>query len=137
MAELTLLERIQALEEKTVSTGKTPVEIEKRSIVVHLNKLLNTDRGSSRIDPDLGMPNMSDFSADAVNVMMEKMTTSIVTLVSRFEKRLSKVKVKMESDKSSALSIYFTLEGTPSRHGNVPVLFKALVKPGVRIVLTQ
>ncbi len=93
MAELTLLERIQALEEKTVSTGKTPVEIEKRSIVVHLNKLLNTDRGSSRIDPDLGMPNMSDFSADAVNVMMEKMTTSIVTLVSRFEKRLSKVKV--------------------------------------------
>ncbi len=137
MAELTLLERIQALEEKTVSTGKTPVEIEKRSIVVHLNKLLNTDRGSSRIDPDLGMPNMSDFSADAVNVMMEKMTTSIVTLVSRFEKRLSKVKVKMESDKSSALSIYFTLEGTLSRHGNVPVLFKALVKPGGRIVLTQ
>ena len=137
MAELTLLERIQALEEKKNTTGKTPVEIETRSILVHLNKLLNTNKGSTRIDLELGMPNMSDYSSDGITVMMEKMTKSIVMLVSRFEKRLSKVKVKMESDKSNVLSIHFSLEGNLSRHGDVPVLFKATIKPGGRIIITQ
>ncbi|MCK5098427.1 MAG: type VI secretion system baseplate subunit TssE [Desulfobacteraceae bacterium] len=137
MFELTLLERIKALESKQTRAGKNPVEVETRSIVIHLNKLLNTNRGSVLIARDFGMPDMTAFSSEGIAGTMEKIAKAVIELVRKYEKRLSKIKVKIESDKSDVLSIFFTLEGVLSRHDNVPVFFQATVKPGGRITITR
>jgi type VI secretion system protein len=137
MFELTLLERIKALESKKNNAGETPVEVETRSIMVHLNKLLNTNKGSVRIALDLGMPSLTAFSSDGISGTMEKIVKAVIELVKNYEKRLSEVKVKIESDKSSVLSIHFTIEGALSRQGNVPVFYIATVKPSGSIVITQ
>ena len=137
MFELTLLERIEDLESKKNRIGKNPVEIETQSILIHLNKLLNTNKGSVQIAHDLGMPSMTAFSSDGIAGTMEKIAKAVIELVKNYEKRLSKVKVKIESDKSNVLSIYFTLEGILSRHDNVPVFFEAIVKPSGRISVTR
>ncbi len=137
MFELTLLERIQALEAKKKMIGKNPVEVETQSILTHLNKLLNTNRGSVEIGHDLGMPDMTAFSSDGIAGTMEKIAKSVVELVNKFEKRLSKIRVKIESDKSDVLAIHFTLEGVLSRQENVPIFFEATVKPGGKIIVTR
>lgn len=137
MFELTLLERIDELESKQNRIGKNPVEIETRSIMVHLNKLLNTNRGSVQISDNYGMPDMSTFSSDGIAGTMEKIAKSVVEVIRNYEKRLSRVKIKIESDKSDVLSIFFTLEGVLSNHGNAPVFFQARVRPGGKIILTR
>lgn len=137
MFEQTLLERIKVLESNKTRAGENPVEVETRSIMIHLNKLLNTNRGSVLIAHDLGMPDMTAFSSDGIAGTMEKIVKAVIELVNKYEKRLSKIKVKIESDKSDVLSIFFTLEGVLSRHGKVPVLFQAIVKPGGRIIITR
>ncbi len=137
MFELTLLERIKELESKKSRAWKNPVDIETRSVMIHLNKLLNTNRGSVPIDDYYGMPDMTSFSSEGIAGTMEKIAKAVIELIKKFEKRLSKIKVKIESDKSDVLAIYFTLEGVLSRHGNSSVFFQATVKPGGKIVLTR
>lgn len=137
MPQLTLLERVDALETRIDTSGKTPAEIEIRSILTNLGKLLNTCSGNARIDLDLGMPNLTEYSEDSITVMMEKINKSIVRLVSRYERRLSRVTVKTQADQSNVLGVYFTLEGVLPRHGEMPVFFRGTVKPGGRITITS
>ena len=64
MHEMTLLERIEALDSKTADNADINlVDVEIQSIMGHLRKLLNTDRGSVQIDPEYGLPDMTVFSS--------------------------------------------------------------------------
>ncbi len=130
MFELTLLERIEDLESNKSNAGKTPVEIETQSVLTNLIKILNTNRGSVQIAHDFGMPDMTAYSSDGITATMEKIGKAVLELVKKYEKRLSKVKVAIEPGKSDVLAIHFTLEGMLARHGNVPVFFQSMVKPG-------
>ena len=135
MYELTLLERIQELEKEKKADGPapTPAEVEMQSIMTHLSKLLNTNRGSVQIDPDYGMPEMSTFSHSGLDETMKNIQSAMQQLVRRYEKRLSRVKINIEPDKSDVLTIHFSLEAVLARHEDVPVFFHSLVKPGGRV----
>lgn len=134
MYELTLLERIQALEQKKErDADENPMEIEMRSIMSHLRKLLNTNKGSVQIDPEYGMPDMTVFSGAGLDETMKGIKNAIQTVVKKYEKRLAKVNINIEPDKTDVLTIHFSLEGVLTRHDNVPVLFRSFVKPGGRV----
>ena len=134
MYEQTLLERIEALEnKKEEAADENPLEIEMSSIMTHLRKLLNTNKGSVLIDPEYGMPDMTVFSGDGLDETMSGIRDAIQDVVSRYEQRLSKVKIHIEPDQSDVLTIHFNLEAILSRHENVPVFFHSLVKPGGQV----
>jgi type VI secretion system protein len=133
MNELTMLERIEALESKKSGIKENPVDIEKRSVMKHLRKLLNTSKGSVQIAPDLGMPDMTSFSGDGLSETILEIEKAVLEVVKKYEKRLSNVKVTVETDKTDVLIIHFSLEGVLSRHENVPVLFRTFMKPGGNI----
>ncbi len=138
MYEQTLLERIEALESKKEDVAdENPLEVEIRSIMTHLRKLLNTNRGSVPIDPEYGMPDMTVFSGDGLDETMAGIRDAIQDVVRRYEKRLSKVKIHIEADHSDVLTIHFSLEAMLSRHENVPVFFHSLVKPGGRVDINK
>jgi len=138
MYELTLLERIQALEQKKDEDAEeNPVEVELRSIMGHLRKLLNTNKGSVQIDPDYGMPDMTIFSGAGLDETMRGIRTAIQEVVRTYEKRLSKVKINIEPDKTDVLTIHFSLEGVLTRHDNVPVMFRSFVNPGGKISIEK
>lgn len=138
MYELTLLERIQALESPGDVYGEENlVDIEMASIMTHLKKLLNTNKGSVQIDPDYGMPDMTVFSGSGLDETMERIKQSILAVVKKYEKRLSQVKIHMEPDKTDVLTIHFNLEAVLTRHDTVPVFFRSLVKPGGRITIKK
>ncbi len=138
MYELTLLERIEALEaDRQDESEKNPVEIETQSIMSHLKRLLNTNQGSVQIDPEYGMPDMTVFSGAGIDETMERIQKAIQAVVRKYEKRLSNVKVNIEPDNRDVLTIRFSLEAVLARHDNVPVYLHSLVKPGGKISIRR
>ena len=130
MPELTLLERIEALESEEKETEETLAEKEIRSIIGHLRKLLNSNKGSVQIADDYGMPDMTVFAGGGISETMEKIEKAVLEVVRKYEKRLSKIKVKIESNETDVLNINFRLEGVLTRHENTPVFLETSVQPG-------
>lgn len=133
MYELTLLERIESLESEEKEIEETSAEKEMRSIITHLRKLLNTNKGSVEIADDYGMPDMTVFAGGGISETMEKIEKAVLEVVRKYEKRLSKVKVRIESNENDVLNINFKLEGVLTRYENMPVFLETSVHPGGRI----
>ncbi|MCF6249102.1 MAG: type VI secretion system baseplate subunit TssE [Desulfobacula sp.] len=137
MHELTLLERIESLESEEKETDETSSEKEMRSIITHLRKLLNTNKGSVEIAQDYGIPDMTVFSGGGISETMEEIEKAILEVVKKYEKRLSNVNVKIESSKDDVLNIKFRLEGVLARQENRPVFLESSVQPGGRISIQR
>ena len=137
MHELTLLERIEFLESEEEESDETSAQKEMRSIITHLRKLLNTNKGSVEIAQDFGIPDMTVFSGGGISETMEKIEKAVLEVVKKYEKRLSKVKVKIESNKDDVLNIKFRLEGVMARQENRPVFLESSVQPGGKIRINR
>ncbi|WP_299983403.1 type VI secretion system baseplate subunit TssE [Desulfobacula sp.] len=137
MYELTLLERIESLESEEKEIEETSAEKEMRSIITHLRKLLNTNKGSVEIAQDYGMPDMTVFAGGGVTETIEKIEKAVLEVIRKYEKRLSKVKVKIESNKGDVLNIKFKLESVLARQENRPVFLETSVQPGGKININR
>ncbi|MCP3941798.1 MAG: type VI secretion system baseplate subunit TssE [Desulfobacteraceae bacterium] len=138
MYELTLLERIEALESvRKEPLGENSIDIALGSIMAHLRKLLNTNMGSVQIASDYGMPDMIGFSDDSLSDTIEKVEKAVLATVKKYEKRLSQVKIKIKTDETAVLNIHFSLEGVLARQENVPVFFESVVQTGGRISIKK
>ena len=133
MHEFTLLERIESLESEEKEFEENSAGKEIRSIISHLRKLLNTNKGSVRIAEDFGMPDMTVFSGGGISETMGKIEKAVLETVRKYEKRLSKVKVKIESNKEDILRIKFRIEGFLARQDNIPVFLESSVQPEGKI----
>ncbi len=137
MHELTLLERIESLELEETQIEETSAEKEMRSIIRHLRKLLNTNKGSVQIAQDFGIPDMTVFSGGGRSETMGKIEKAVLDVVKKYEKRLSKINVKIESSKDDVLNIKFRLEGVLARHENMPVFLESSVQPGGKVKIQK
>ncbi|MFO7752653.1 MAG: type VI secretion system baseplate subunit TssE [Desulfobacteraceae bacterium] len=133
MYEKTLLERIESLESGIGESGENSSEIEIRSVMNYVRKILNTNRGSVMISDDFGMPDMTVFSGGGVSDTMERIEKSILETVTKYEKRLSDVKVMVDTEQNDVLSIHLSMEGVLTRQKNAPVFFESVVKPGGKV----
>ena len=133
MYEQTLLERIASLESKQDDREKTSAEKEIISVINHLRKLLNTNKGSVLIAHDYGMPDTTVFMGGGFLETADKIQRAINETVVKYEKRLSHVKIKIESNEDDVLSVHFSLEGVLSRQDNVPVFLESYLQPSGRI----
>lgn len=130
MLELTLLERIASLESEEKQMEENSAEKEMRSIIGHLRKLLNTNKGSVQIAEDYGMPDMTVFAGAGISETKESIEKAVLEVVKKYEKRLLKVKIKIESNENDVLNINFRLEGVLTRHEDTPVFLETSVQPG-------
>ncbi|OGQ89787.1 MAG: hypothetical protein A2464_11520 [Deltaproteobacteria bacterium RIFOXYC2_FULL_48_10] len=137
MYELTMLERIAALESEERETEDNRVEKEMQSIITHLRKLLNTNKGSVEIAEDYGMPDMTVFAGGGISETMEQIEKAVLEVVRKYEKRLSRVKVKIAPNETDVLNINFRLEGVLTRHENTPVFLETSVQPGSPIKIKR
>ncbi|MAK55328.1 MAG: type VI secretion system baseplate subunit TssE [Pusillimonas sp.] len=111
MYKIRLLERLSALEEPLLVAGR-PVDRQLRdSIVVHLRKLLNTRAGSVPIDPNYGMPDMSNIAGSFAMGTTESLSESIIRQVARYEKRLLQPKITVEEETREVITLRFELSG--------------------------
>ncbi|SLM32869.1 putative Type VI secretion system lysozyme-related protein [Desulfamplus magnetovallimortis] len=133
MYEQTLLERIASLESRKDIAEETSAEKEIKSVILHLRKLLNTNRGSVLIADDYGMPDITRFMGGGFLETAGRIEKAIHETVEKYEKRLSDLKIKIESSEEDVLSIHFSLEGVLSRQENVPVFLESFLQPNGRI----
>jgi type VI secretion system protein len=111
MSRITLLERLSALEEPRLIAGRTPDRQLRESIVDHLNRLLNTRAGSVPVDPDYGMPDMSNIAGSFAVGTAESVSEAMLRQIARYEPRLRSPRMNVEEENRDVITLRFELAG--------------------------
>ncbi len=111
MRELRLLERIAALETGQIQTQATRAQVLVVSIREHLQRILNTRRGSVPLDPEFGVPDFTNLAGSFSSGSTREIIDSITRMIERNEPRLKAPKVQVSEQGSEVLSLSFSLEG--------------------------
>lgn len=111
MRELRLLERIAALETGQIQTQATRAQVLVVSIREHLQRILNTRRGSVPLDPEFGVPDFTNLAGSFSSGSTREIIDSITRMIERYEPRLKAPKVQVSEQGSEVLSLSFSLEG--------------------------
>jgi type VI secretion system protein len=135
MLQERLLERIRHLELNPEHRGLTDPNRIINSIMLHLQKILNTRQGSAPIDDDYGVPDFTDLAATFSSESVRDLARSIKNVINKYEPRLSNVQIEAEPYGTEALELRFKIEGKLSMDKNVevPVAFETVVDPDGRI----
>jgi type VI secretion system protein len=97
------------------------------SIILHLQKLLNTRQGSVQISPEYGVPDMNSVHDESIAETGRRMEQVLTRVIERFEPRLSNVRIKMERKEGILLELTFKLEASLSRQPDIPVIFETVI----------
>lgn len=111
MSKIRLLERLSALEDPHLQAGRPPDRQLRDSIVEHLRKLLNTRAGSVPIDPNYGMPDMSNIAGSFALGTTESLSEAIIRQVARYEGRLRQPRITVEEETRDVITLRFELSG--------------------------
>lgn len=131
MHEDSLLERIRRLERGYSARGMRDLSRGIRSVIEHLQRMLNTRQGSVLIADDYGMPDFTNFSGNDLAATAEDMERIISRMIEKYEPRLQKVRVHFDPKQDDAYNLRFKLEADmidPSnRDKAIPVVFETIV----------
>lgn len=136
MAEERLLERIYNLESPEFKVG-TSVSRAISSVLKHLKLMLNTRKGSVLLDPNFGIPDLTNFPSESMENMGKKMATEIENFIIKYEPRLTKVKVIYEPNPTKELSLHFRLEAFLKEKGNIPITFETWIDPNGQVKISE
>lgn len=124
----TLLER---LADPGPEASRTVSEDSRRladSILRHLQRMLNTRQGATPIQPEYGMPDITDC-AESLPEALGGVRRLIKSSLEQFEPRLDRVKVT-NLPSPDDLSLHFAISGEMQSGGErVPVFFNTKVSP--------
>ncbi len=125
----TLLERLRRLEKSTVSRGTQDLSLGVRSVMKHLEKMLNTRQGSAPIADDYGMPDMTNFPGEDLTAAADELQEIIKKVIHKYEPRLEKVHILFEPRPGETSLLRFKLEGstTDDRSGSLPVVLETVI----------
>lgn len=111
MNKIRLLERFSALEDPRQFAARSADRQLRDSIVVYLSKLLNTRAGSVPVDPNYGMPDMSNIAGSFALGTTESLSEAIIRQVVRYEKRLQNPRISVEEETREVITLRFELIG--------------------------
>jgi type VI secretion system protein len=126
--DLTLLERVYAMEKGEKNLGTHDNARLYRSLIRHLRALLNTRRGSVPIAPDYGIADMTDLGSSFTEESAEDLKTDLERLVERFEPRLHDVKAQYTPMPDMPLAAVFSLDASiRTESGVMPLRFQTIL----------
>lgn len=137
MREERLLERIHNKEvDPDRREGNDPAR-QVRSVLRHVQRILNTKQGSVLIAEDYGMPDFTDlpgaFSTEATHEV-EKILRGVIQ---KYEPRLAKVRITFDPQKDDVLSLRFKVQAQLAREGGESVTFETVVDAGGKITVRE
>ena len=129
MIEESLLERIRHLEEMPTVRGTRDLSLGVRSVMNHLQKMLNTRQGSVPIADDYGMPDLTNFPGEDLTAAADELQQIIKKVIQKYEPRLEKVEILFEPRPGDTSLLRFKLEGAVGndRSGFIPVVLETVV----------
>jgi type VI secretion system protein len=123
-----LLERIKNLEEHSGQVISSNASREISSISLHLQKLLNTHQGGVLIGEDYGVPDLTNLPGEGITDAGRRIERIITNVIRKYERRLSNVRIIMESRENDLLTLRFKLEATLAQDKSIPVIFETVVR---------
>jgi type VI secretion system protein len=129
MIEEALLERIRHLEKAPAARGARDLSLGVRSVMNHLEKMLNTRQGSVPIADDYGMPDLTNFPGEDLTAAADELQQVIEKVIRKYEPRLEKVAIVFEPRPGETSLLRFKLEGATGdeRNGSIPVVLETVV----------
>lgn len=127
MAGKRLLERIRDLEKGADREQAEDVGAEVRSILNHIQCVLNTRQGTAMIADDYGIPDLFYSQGGSSNDMARNIERELTAVLGKYEPRMSNVRVSLVPLSGEALKMHFTISGTLARDASVPVQFSTVV----------
>ena len=112
MREDRLLERISRWEDADERRNLASADILLESIIKHLQRILNTRKGSVPIDPEFGVPDFTNLASNYTSNLNVDIERDIRTLLQRYEPRLKSPRLRVLEDRPDVLSLSFELLGS-------------------------
>ncbi len=98
MREKRLLERITSLQVETDRTHLTQAQVLTQSIVQHLQRILNTRRGSVPIDAEFGVPDFTNLAGSFATGETTQIIENMTRMIARYEPRLKSPRILVAED---------------------------------------
>ncbi|MBI3871720.1 MAG: type VI secretion system baseplate subunit TssE [candidate division Zixibacteria bacterium] len=122
-SERTLLERLDNPDPPGGQHLRLDVNRLKRSVLTHVQRMLNCRQGLAPAQPDYGIPDLNEFMfayPDSIGPMRQAIEQSI----EKYEPRLSHVKAEWIADEENPLNIRFEITARlVAEDSNIPVSF--------------
>ncbi len=130
----TLLERLADPDPERQRTVREDPRRVVDSVMRNLQKLLNTRQGEALIQPDYGMPDITEC-AEGSPETLDRVCRAIKTTVEKFEPRLHRVRVT-HLPTGNDLNLHFGITGQiVTEREQIPVYFNTTVNPSGNAVI--
>jgi type VI secretion system protein len=111
LKEKRLLERITMLQADTGRSHLAQAEVLTQSIVQHLQRILNTRRGSVPIDAEFGVPDFTNLAGSFATGETTQIIENMTRMIARYEPRLKSPRILVAEGSVEVLTLSFTLDG--------------------------
>jgi len=137
MSDERLLEHIQNVESNPDSRVERDISRKVRSIINHLQNMLNTRQGSVMIADDYGIPDITNTHGEGINEMTNRIENSLQKAIEKYEPRLNNVRVQLLSKKEDVLVLRFKLEAVLVADNSTPVVLETVISPDGKVDVTD
>lgn len=133
-----LLERLREMDQHPDWRGESDPQTIVVSVLEHLGKILNTRQGSTPIAMDLGMPDFTSLAGSLTADSLPEMEQTLTEVITKYEPRLSDVKVDFEPQAGTSFMIGFKLAAKVRVENNeMPVVFETLLNSDGHITVME
>lgn len=132
MPEERLLERLRSLEQEPVRRGSADQGRLKRSLLSHLQRILNTRQGNVAIANDYGVPDFIDF-LQGMPESVSEIERNIKRAIDKYEPRLSGASVTYVPDEDDVLMLRFQIAAKLSADDGRKILFTTVIDADGRV----
>jgi type VI secretion system protein len=137
MREQRLLERIGARQQAPEKRSREDPRRAIDSVLIHLQRILNTRQGSVPIGHDYGVPDFTDL-ATAYPDGVRDFEKSIRKTIQKYEPRLKAVQVRFVPAEDDLLALRFQITGKLATEDyKEPVVFQSVVGSDGKITLRR
>ncbi len=117
--------------------GDSPEETVK-SILLHIGKILNTRQGSCCLADDFGIPDFTDLATTFRPESIPEIEIALGKIISKYEPRLSEVKVIFDPQPEQYTNVCFKLHGRlQGEQLSLPVIFETLLTADGRLSVRE
>jgi type VI secretion system protein len=135
MREERLTERIRSWNKAPDRRGGPDPKRMIRSIIRHLERIMNTRRGSAQIADDYGVPDFSDFRSGFPEAIRD-LERTIRNTIQKYEPRLKAVRVKFIPQDENMLAVSFQIVARLIlEEEKDPVVFESIIDSDGKVTI--
>lgn len=137
MREYRLLERIRNYQLDPDHRGSASPADMVKSVLHHVQRILNTKQGAVLIHEDYGLPDFTDIAGSFSSDKVQELEREVNRVIKLYEPRLIDAHIEFEQQQDDVLALRFKIKGKlMADNQDVPVIFESVVQSDGKIVVS-